>query len=93
MTIRINDFFLPASPAPSPTLNPTFTFGISFVPNTVTIPALGIVTGYIASVILNLYTMFYYRKAVMAEDLTSSKFYMKRTILIREILFSNTTEA
>ena len=60
-------------------------------PNFVTGPAPAIVTSHIAPVVIDLTkSNYFYEKQVMAENLTSSKLYMKRTIWIGAIPFRET---
>ena len=72
MTIGTNNSSLPAGSAlgSTPSFASTFDVGLVFYA----------VAGRIASVIINLYTTFYYGKAAIAEDLTSLKLYMKESI-------------
>lgn len=59
----------------------------------VTVPTLGAITGHIVFVIMDPKTTFFYGKQVTAEDYTSSKLYMKKTIWIGGILFGRTIDA
>lgn len=80
-------------PAPGSVLGPALMFDIGLIPSTVTIPVFGVITDPVAFVVINPYIMFYYGKVIIAKDLTSSKLYIKRTIWIERILFSNIIEA
>lgn len=63
------------------------------IPDSVIGPALGVVVGCIALVVIDpTKSNYFYGKQVTAEDLTSSKLYMKRTIWIGRILFDETGE-
>lgn len=89
MTIGTNDSFPPAGPAFGPALGPALGPTPSLAPMFDVSLVSGAIFGHVTSMVINLYIMFYYKKAVMAEDLTSSKLYMKKTIWIGEIPFSN----
>lgn len=88
MTIGINNFSPPANftsgpiPSPAPGLAPNFipAFNIALVPDAVTALLFGAVAGRIAPMVINLHITFYYGKAVLKEDLTNSKLYIKRII-------------
>ena len=63
-------------------------------PNSVTGPALGVVAGRVAPVVIDpTEDNYFYEKQVTAEDLTSSKLYMKGTIWIGGIPFDETGKA
>lgn len=68
-----------------------------FVPDSassfVIVPASGAIIGYIASVVMDSKTTFFYGKQVMAEDYISSRLYMKRMIWIGKIPFGETIDA
>lgn len=92
MTIRTNNSFPPSGPTPGPNLSSTPTFNVGLFFGAVTAPAFSAIIGFITLVVINSHITFYYRKTVIVEDLTSSKFDMKETIWIGGISFSNTTE-
>ena len=74
------------SPAPSSVAGPT--------PDSVTGPGPSVVAGRVAPVVIEpTKGNYFYGKQVMAEDLTSSKLYMKGTIWIGGIPFGETSEA
>lgn len=56
-------------------------------------PAPGAVAGRVAPVVMEPNTPFYYGKAVTAEDFTKTKLYMKGTIWVGGIPFTDTTDA
>ena len=74
------------NPAPDSIARPALNFIIG--------PALGVVAGCVTFVVINpTKDNYFYGKQVTADDLTSSKLYIKRTIWIRGILFGETSEA
>ena len=74
------------SPAPGSVAGPA--------PDSVTGPALGVVADRVAPVVIDpTKGNYFYGKQVTAEDLTSSKLYMKGTIWIGGIPFSKTDKA
>lgn len=93
MTIGTNNFFPPASLASLPTSGLTIWFDASFVLGTIFVFAPTTFTSYIIPVVINPQTIFYSKKTVMVEDLTSLKLYIKEIIWIGGILFSNITKA
>lgn len=80
MIIGTNNSSPLAGPALSPTLSLASAFNVGFVSGAMTFPAPDAVVGSVALVVINLDTMFFYGKTIMAEDLTSSKLYIKRII-------------
>lgn len=80
MTIRTNDSFSPTSPASSLALSSASAFDIGLVLDAVIAPAPSTVADRIALVVINSYMTFYYGKTVTAEDLTSSKLYIRGII-------------
>ncbi len=93
MTIGINNSSTPAGPAPDSVVGPAAGSVAGPATGAVTGPALGAVAGRVAPVVMEPNTPFYYGKAVTAEDFTSSKLYMKETIWIGGIPFTDTTDA
>lgn len=93
MTIETDDSSPPTSSAPSFTPSSAPTFDVGLVAGTVTLSTPCAIAGRNTPVVINPHRIFYYRIAATAEDLTTSKLYMKGTIWIGEIPFSNTTEA
>ena len=92
MTIGIDNSFPPAGPAPGPAPSPAPTFDVGLVSSTIIARISSVIAGRVAPVVINYHIRFYYRKAVTAEDLTSSKLHIKGIIWIRGIPFSNTTK-
>lgn len=88
-----NHSSLPTGLASGLALSPTPTFDIGLVFNAIIAPAPSDIADCIVPMVINPHMTFYYRKMVTIKDLTSSKLYMKRTIQIERILFSNTTQA
>ena len=83
-----------ASPAPDSVTSPAPGSVASPVPDSVTCPAPGVVAGRVAPVVINpTKGNYFYGKQVTAEDLTSSKRYMKGTIWIGGIPFGETGKA
>ena len=75
-----------ASSASDSITGPTHGFVADLATDFVTSPAPGIVASRVAPIMIDLIkSNYFYRKQVMAEDLTSSKLYMKRTIWIKGI--------
>ena len=83
-----------AGPAPDSVTSPAPGSVAGPAPDSVTSPAPGVVAGRVAPVMINpTKGNYFYRKQVTAEDLTSSKLYMKGTIWIGGIPFGETGEA
>ena len=83
-----------AGPAPDFVTNPASGSVTGPALDAVTGPAPGIIAGRIAFVEIDISKgNYFYGKQVTAEDLTSSKLYMKGTIWIRGIPFGETSEA
>lgn len=89
MIIRINNS--------SPLSGPIFGSVLSFAPifdgglifDTIIVSALCVIADCIASMIINLYTTIYYRKAVKTKDLISLKLYIQGIILKKDSLYHN----
>ena len=92
MTMGTEDFFAPAGPAHGFVTGPALDYITSLAPGSVAGPALdsvtgpapGVVASRVAHVVIDpIKSNYFYGKQVTAEDFTSSKLYMKRTIWIR----------